>query len=47
MSAKGIIPKYKPFKLCSIPGCGLPHFGRGLCQRHLYVEKRKNKEQSK
>jgi hypothetical protein len=47
MSTKGLVPKHKPFKLCSIPGCGLPHFGRGLCQKHLYQEKRKQKEQAK
>jgi hypothetical protein len=44
MSNKGIVLKWKGLKLCSIPGCGRPHFGRGLCQRHIYLEKRKKKE---
>jgi hypothetical protein len=47
MSNKGNAVKHKPLKLCTLPGCGQPHYGRGLCQRHLYVEKRKTKEQAK
>ena len=29
-----------PVRLCELPGCGLRHYGRGLCAKHLARERR-------
>ena len=38
-----VLPRGKPATVCSLPGCGAKHFGKGWCQRH-YMQVRRGQE---
>jgi hypothetical protein len=36
-------PKPKAKRLCTVPGCGRPHYAKGLCASHYQTALRKKK----